>query len=150
MEWLLRMTEMLVVCSPGGHYAEARSLVAGLEDVDFKYVVHDLRSGCEGVTDRVIVAPHAERDPRALWQFLFAIYIVWKERPKVVLSTGALIAVTFGVAARMFGSKFVFVESPTRISSPSLSARICYKFADRFYVRYPGLLAIFPKAIFLH
>ena len=140
------MTDLLVVCSPGGHFFEARGLVTGMNDIDFKYVVHFPPAAPKNLDDCVIVAPHAERDLRVILQFIFALWCVWKEQPKVVLSTGALIAVTFGLAAKLFGSRFIFVESPTRVSTPSLSARICCRFADVTYVRDPQLLAKLRRA----
>ena len=139
------MTDMLVVCSPGGHFSEARNLVKGLSDIDYKFVIHLAPDLPPELVSRVIIAPHAERDLRIFLQFAFALMCIWKERPKIVLSTGALPAVTFGLAGKLFGAKFIFVESPTRVTSPSLSARICHLFADVLYVRHSALLKRLPR-----
>ena len=141
------VAELLIVCSPGGHFLEAQSLIEGMDYVDFKFVIHSPPQLLPEIFTRTIVAPHAERDIRIIKQMLFAFYCVWKERPKVVISTGALIGVTFGLAGKLFGARFIFVESPTRVTSPSLAGRICYKFADTFYVRYAALIHFFPNAI---
>lgn len=146
MQEIRPVSDVLVVCSPGGHFYEARELMTGMDDISYKYVVHQLPIIPDGLADRIIVAPHAERDIRILKQFVFAVRCIKKERPKIILSTGALIGVTFAVAAKLFHVKFVFVESRTRISKPSLTARIVYPLADRFYVRWPQLLAWFPQA----
>ena len=119
------MADLLVVCSPGGHFIEAKSLMAEISDVDFKYVIHLPPELPPELRSRIITAPHSERDIRVLKQMLFALYCVWKERPKVIVSTGALIGVTFGLAGKLFGAKFIFVESPTRVTCPSLSGRSC-------------------------
>ena len=141
------MADLLVVCSPGGHFVEARSLMSGLCDVDFKYVIHLPPELPPELLSLVITAPHAERDIRIFKQMFFALYCVWKERPKVIVSTGALIAVTFGLAGKLFGAKFIYVESPTRVTYPSLAGRICYFFADVMFVRHSSLMRFYPKAI---
>jgi len=138
---------MLVVCSPGGHFAEARNLMNGMDDISYKYVTHLLPEIPDGLADKIIIAPHAERDLRVFKQFLFAMRCIRKERPKVILSTGALIGATFALAAKLFHIKIVFIESATRITKPSLTARIVYPLADRFYVRWPQLLTWFPRAL---
>jgi beta-1,4-N-acetylglucosaminyltransferase len=144
------MADLLVVCSPGGHFSEARALIAGIEDIDYKFVIHLPPSGViPKMKQEVIVAPHAERDPRLLVQFAFALHCVWKERPIVILSTGASIAVTFGLAGKLFGARFIFVESPTRVTTPSLTARICHLFADALYVRHKALLKHLPRSKYL-
>lgn len=143
------MVKLLVVCSPGGHFLEAQSLLNGLNNVDYKYVLHNAPELSPNLLSKTIIAPHAERDIRIFKQLIFAFYCVWKERPKVILSTGALIAVTFGLAGKLFGAKLIYIESPTRVTTPSLSGRICYLFADSFYVRYISLMHFYPKAICL-
>jgi UDP-N-acetylglucosamine:LPS N-acetylglucosamine transferase len=141
------MTDVLVVCSPGGHFTEAISLMSDIRDVNFKYVLHLPPELSPELRSRIIIAPHAERDIRVLKQMFFALYCVWKERPKVIVSTGALIGVTFGLAGKLFGAKFIFIESLTRVTQPSLAGRICYKFVDTMYVRHESLIRFYPEAI---
>lgn len=143
------MTDVLVVCSPGGHFSEARDLMKDIGDVNYKYVLHLPPEKFPEFEKQVIVAPHAERDLRIVWQFIFALICVWRERPAVVLSTGALIAITFGLAGKIFGAKFIFVESETRVLTPSLSAKLCYKFADVTYVRHKALLKFLPSSLYI-
>lgn len=140
------MIDILVVCSPGGHFSEARELMDGLQGVDCKYVIHLAPAIPENMKNRIIIAPHAERDPRLFLQFIFAMRCLWHEKPKLMITTGAAIAVPFGLAAKLYRIPLVYIESPTRVSVPSLSARLCYHFADVFYVRHKTLLKYFPRA----
>ena len=141
--------DALVVCSPGGHFAEARELFGNMHNFKFKYVLHLPPNMPDEIKDKVIVTPHAERDLRLLLQLAHAFYLLIKYKPKIIVSTGAAIAVPFGLVAKILGKKFIFIESPTRINTPSLSARICYKFADIMYIRYKELQGFFPKACFI-
>ena len=63
-------------------------------------------------------------------------------RPKVIVTTGAGIAVPFAWLARIRGAKVVYVESLTRIDGPSLSYRLIRPFTSRVYVQWPEMASI--------
>ena len=141
------MLDLLIVSSPGGHLETAKFLTQGI-NFKFKYVIHDAKANkINGI--KVLHAPHSDRDIKILSQILYAIKIMILENPKIIISTGAGIAVSFFLIGKIFRKKLIFIESATRINELSLSGKICYLFADRFYVRYPGLLKKYPKAIFI-
>ena len=70
-------------------------------------------------------------------------------RPRVVLTTGAGVAVPFAWIARLRGARVVYVESFTRIDGPSLSLRLIAPVADRVYAQWPELNRAFPRARFI-
>ena len=51
--------------------------------------------------------------------------------------------------AKLFGKKLIYIESFAKISSPNLSGKLLYRFADQFYVQWETMLKIYPKAICL-
>ena len=67
-------------------------------------------------------------------------------RPRVVVSTGAGIAVPFSWVARMRGAHVVYIESLARIDKPSLSCRLLRPAADRIYVQWPELAESYDGA----
>lgn len=67
-------------------------------------------------------------------------------RPKVLLTTGAQVAVPFAWVARLRGIRVVYIESAARIDAPSLSGRLIAPFADRVYVQWRDLLGALPRA----
>jgi UDP-N-acetylglucosamine:LPS N-acetylglucosamine transferase len=67
-------------------------------------------------------------------------------RPKVVLTTGAAIAVPFSWVARVSGVSVVYVESVTRVYRPSLTARMVAPIASRLYVQWPDLVPSLRRA----
>lgn len=77
---------------------------------------------------------------------VLSVYIAIRERPDVVISTGAGVVVFFCVFAKLLGAKLIFIESVARVERPTLSARMLYPFADLFFVQWAGLLKSFPKA----
>jgi beta-1,4-N-acetylglucosaminyltransferase len=59
-------------------------------------------------------------------------------RPDVILSTGAGLAVPFFLIGKLLGIRLIYVESVTRTESISLSGRLVYPLADRFFVQWPA------------
>ena len=79
-----------------------------------------------------------------------ALRIFLKEKPDVVISTGALAAVPFCLIAKLvFRRKLIFIESFAKVSSPTITGRLLYRFADRFYVQWESMLQFYPKALYL-
>ena len=75
-----------------------------------------------------------------------SLLIVLRERPRLVLSTGADVAVPICILARLLGARLVFIETAGELR-PSLSGRLVYPFADLFIVQWPEKLAAFPRAV---
>lgn len=91
----------------------------------------------------------APRDIIALLRNISASFkVVNSERPDVIISTGASIAINFVLLSKLFGVKFIFIESISRSQDLSLSGKIVYFFADEFYVQWPELCEKYSKAIF--
>ncbi|GAB4470221.1 MAG: hypothetical protein OHK0037_28850 [Elainellaceae cyanobacterium] len=90
--------------------------------------------------------------PRDWKRFLInipkSLKILILERPDMVLSTGANIAVNFAFLSKLLGIRFLYVESISRSDELSLSGKFIYPIADEFYVQWQGLTEKYPKAIF--
>ena len=84
-----------------------------------------------------------------IYGLFLSLYWVLKERPDVVISTGAGITVFFCVFAKLLGAKLIFLESMAKVEKPTLTARMLYPFSDLFLVQWPGLLDYFPRAQYL-
>ena len=90
---------------------------------------------------------HSERD----LLFFINLYEAWKilrkERPTVLLSTGAGPIVPFALVGKLLGIPSIFVESAAQLTSPSLSGRIMYHLAERFFYQWKGLQEVYPKGV---
>lgn len=142
-----RRVDVLVCCSPGGHLNTAISLGPIFEGRSAIFCVHDIPKDTEYLDGyKVIVVPHADRDLRFIRQWCVAVRILVTYRPRVIISTGASIAVGFFLFGKMICScKCIFIESASRVSKPSLTGRLINVFSDRVYVRYPDLVKFFRK-----
>lgn len=77
---------------------------------------------------------------------LLAVRVARELRPRAIVTTGAGVAVPFCYVGRLFGARIVFIESLSRITEASLTARLVHPVADRFFVQWPGLKGRFRKA----
>lgn len=85
-----------------------------------------------------------------LWRFLRLMItagrIMLRERPKVVITTGALISFPFCLYAKLLGAKVVYLETFARVNDRSLTGKLVYPIADLFLVQWESLLELYPKA----
>jgi beta-1,4-N-acetylglucosaminyltransferase len=143
--------KLLLVCTSGGHFATMRSLKS-FWTLHPKVWVCDRKADTEilGRTEKVYWFPY--QGPRDLKALLYnlprAFTVLWRERPDVVISTGASIAINFCIAAKILGIRYVYIESISRSQSLSLSGHLVYWFCDEFYVQWPQLCAKYRKARF--
>ncbi|GJL78472.1 MAG: hypothetical protein NPINA01_14610 [Nitrospinaceae bacterium] len=77
-----------------------------------------------------------------------AFKILKREKPDLILTTGAGIAVPFVYTAKLFGIKTVYVESLTRVDDLSLTGKLIYPVVDHLLVQWPELAGKFKKASF--
>lgn len=65
-----------------------------------------------------------------------------------VVSTGPGIAIPPSLILRLMGRRVVFIETWSRFKTHSLTGRVMYKIAHRFYIQNEELLKLYPKAIY--
>lgn len=138
--------KICAVTSCGGHLTEILCLSDAFARYDHFYVVNDIIGVPASMKDRTYFITHAERDAKVLLNFWEAWSILRKERPDVVLSTGAGPAVPFAVVGRLFfGMRIVYVETIARVTRPSLTGRIMYYVAHDFFYQWEPLQMYFPN-----
>lgn len=78
-----------------------------------------------------------------------SLYIFFKERPNVVITTGVLAMIPMCLLTKVFRKKLIYIESFAKVSSPTETGKLLYRFADRFYVQWPQMKEIYPNAVYL-
>jgi UDP-N-acetylglucosamine:LPS N-acetylglucosamine transferase len=140
--------KVCIVSSCGGHLTEVRALRRAYEQHAHFYVLNDRVLLPADMQGRTYFIRHSERDLLVLLNLVEAWRILRRERPHVILSTGAGPVVPFALVGRLLGIPTVFVETVTRIARPSLTARIMYHLAARFVYQWPALGHYFPRGIY--
>ena len=78
-----------------------------------------------------------------------SLYIFITERPDAVVTTGVLATIPICLLAKLFGKKLIFIESFAKVTSPTETGKLLYRFADRFYVQWPQMKEFYPDAVYL-
>ena len=144
--------DLLLVCSAGGHLLQLRLLEPVWTDRSRVWVTHRREDVLSLLSAEEVVFAYGPttRSVRNLIRNLALAWItVRRLRPRVLLTTGAGVAVPFAWIARLHGSKVVYVESLTRIERPSLSCRLIAPVASRIYAQWPELAQAMPRARFV-
>jgi len=80
---------------------------------------------------------------------ILAFKILKKEKPDLIISSGAAVAVPFFYIGKIFGTKNVYIEVFDRVDSPTVTGKIVYPVTDVFIVQWEEMKKVFPKAIYL-
>lgn len=133
----------MAVSSGGGHFAELhRLLSADLESLVRVWVVNNRSVGNESLSFRFEYIVHAERNLLILYNVLEFLYLFWKYRPRILLSTGAGPCVTAALVAKIFRCQTIYVETVSSVKRLSMTGRIMLFLADTFFVQWSELLPI--------
>lgn len=141
-----RPAKICIVSSCGGHLAEIRALAQAYGTLPHIYVLNDWIELPAELIGRTNFIKHSERDPWFLWNLWELFRILRRERPDILLSSGAGPIVPAAIVGRFFfGCRVIYIETMTRMRVPSLTGRIMYRLAHRFVYQWPDLKRYFPK-----
>ena len=137
--------KLLIACNPGGHITEMLFLKEAFDGHEVVFLTY------ENLT--TVSFPYKiytiKRIDTSLFymlkSFLNIFVIIKKEKPKIILSTGAEIAIPVFIIGKLMGIKMVFIESWCRINTKSGSGRLIYFLADVFLVQWPNSAKLYGK-----
>lgn len=141
--------KVIIACSSGGHLTQALALSPWWRDHDqvwATFPLEDARSRLRGERGYNVHFPTNRNLPNLVRNFFLALRVLRRERPDVVFSTGAAIALPFFLLARWFGARTIFLEPVDRITSASLTGRLVYPFTDLFLVQWASMRRFYPDA----
>jgi beta-1,4-N-acetylglucosaminyltransferase len=141
--------DVLLVCSAGGHLLELHALESAWQKLSRAWVTFDKSDTRSLLAEETVYFAHGPTNrnvPNLLRNCVLSWRLVRRLRPRVIVTTGAGVAVPFAWVGRLFGAAVVYIESIARIDEPSLSCRLIAPVADRLYVQWPELLQALPRA----
>jgi len=136
-------TTILYVSSGGGHLTELQAIKPELVNCrEIQVMTH-----YDPSLDCTVIEGFALGKPLSIINsFLNSFKYLMKEKPDVIITTGAEIAIPLVVLGKtFFRCKVIFVESAAQINTASKTGKVCYWFSDRFYVQWPSTLKAYGK-----
>ncbi|MCQ5377694.1 MAG: UDP-N-acetylglucosamine transferase subunit ALG14 [Candidatus Methanomethylicia archaeon] len=152
--------KVLMILGSGGHTAQLIRLSDMLGRVfDYAYLI----SYDDKLSARKIKIPgevyfvHRARSHednllvtgfKILRLFVESLVAFLRIRPEAVVSAGPGIAVPISVICKIFGKRVIFIEDWSKVYQQSKTGRVMYHISDLFFVQWPELLRLYPKAIY--
>lgn len=129
--------KVLAVGSAGGHWTQLMRLLPALESYDTALV----STMDQGVGNRFYRVPDANQHEKlAMIKMMISVFLViLRERPHVVISTGAApgyMALRFG---RLFGARTIWVDSFANVDKLSMAGRLAGPHADLWLTQWEHL-----------
>jgi UDP-N-acetylglucosamine:LPS N-acetylglucosamine transferase len=141
---------VLLVGSSGGHLAQLLALRPWWGDRARAWVTFptpDARSQLLDERATWAYYPTTRNVPNLIRNLWLAFRLLRKEKPSVVISTGAGVAVPFFVLGWLRGVPTVYLEVYDRIDSPTLTGRLCRPFTRLFLVQWEEQKKFYPGAV---
>ncbi len=134
--------KVFAVASIGGHWVQLLRIAKALEK-EFDVVYMSTHEKCATMVEGRI---YYSMNDFSRWDFykmfpelLHSIYIICKEKPSVVITTGAAPGLMCLFAAKICGIRTIWIDSIANVEHISFSGRIASKFASRIYTQWPSL-----------
>jgi UDP-N-acetylglucosamine:LPS N-acetylglucosamine transferase len=140
---------VLLVSTQGGHLTHLLALRAWWQEHDRLWVcprASDVVDRLDGERVEFSYSPTTRNLPNLLRNTVLAVRLLRRERPAVLVSAGAGVAVPFFVGAWVLGIPTVFIEVYDRVDTPTMTGRLCGPFTTRRMVQWASQLDFYPDA----
>ena len=138
---MTRSLKVLAVSSGGGHWVELMRILPAFEGADIALLTVNAEYRSESNGRRFYAVNDATRWNKLAAALMAAriLLIVLRERPDVIVTTGAApgyFALRFG---KWFGARTIWVDSIANVEELSMSGHMARKFADLWLTQWPHL-----------
>ncbi len=142
--------KICLVGSSGGHLAHLYMLKPFWQDKERFWVTFDKEDARSLLKGEKMYSCHYPTN-RNLWNLIrntfVAIKVLRKEKPDLLISSGAAVAVPFFYLAKIMGKKLIYIEVFDRIDKPTLTGKLVYPIVDCFIVQWEEMKQVYPKAV---
>jgi UDP-N-acetylglucosamine--N-acetylmuramyl-(pentapeptide) pyrophosphoryl-undecaprenol N-acetylglucosamine transferase len=153
-----RRLRICLAASGGGHVRQLLDLQPAWARYDHFFITEDTALGQTlSASHRTYFVPHfawgqaklgapVRMIGRAIASLFRSARTILRERPDVVITTGAGAVIFVVLWARLFGARIVVIESFARVERPSLFGRLAAPLAHDLIVQSAHLAATYPRA----
>lgn len=133
--------KILAISSPGGHWIQLTRICADLEDkYDVVYAMPDsLFKPKKNQTIYSVVDVSADDKWKLIPCALQLLYIILRERPSAIISTGAAPGAIAILLGKLLRRRTIWVDSIANVKQISRAGRLVQKHADIFLTQWEHL-----------
>lgn len=141
--------KICLVGSSGGHLTHLYMLKPTWSKYDRIWVTFD-KEDAKSMLKNEKMYPCYYPTNRNLKNLIKNTFVAWKilvsEKPDIIISSGAAVAVPFFYLGKLMKKKLIYVEVFDRVDKPTLTGKLVYPIADVFIVQWEEQLKVYPKA----
>ena len=146
--------KLCFAASSGGHFEQISMLKPLMEKYDSFVVTEETAYKAVIKGQKMYYMHQVNRREKLmpLWMIvntMRSIRIMVSEKPDVVITTGVLAMIPLCLLTKLFHKKLIYIESFAKVSSPTQTGKLLYKYADQFYVQWESMKKFYPNAIYL-
>ncbi len=142
--------KVCLVGSSGGHLTHLYMLKPFWETKERFWVTFD-KEDARSILQGEKVYPCYYPTNRNLKNLIRNTYVAWKvlrkEKPDLLISSGAAVAVPFFYLAKLMEKKLIYIEVYDRIDKPTMTGKMVYPIVDCFIVQWEEQKKVYPKAV---
>ena len=149
--------KVLFISSTGGHFDELLQLKPLFKKYN-SYIITEKDKSNESLKeiygDKMYFLPYGTRAKLFTYIFKYfylclrTVYLYFKIRPKVIITTGTHTAGPMCIIGKIFGSKIIYIETIANTNKKTATGKLIYPIADLFIVQWEEMLKVYPKAIY--
>ena len=149
--------KVLFISSTGGHFDELLQLKPLFKKYN-SYIITEKDKSNESLKeiygDKMYFLPYGTRAKLFTYIFKYfylclrTVYLYFKIRPKVIITSGTHTAGPMCIIGKIFGSKIIYIETIANTNKKTATGKMIYPIADLFIVQWEEMLKLYPKAIY--
>lgn len=136
------------VTSSGGHLTHLMQLKEWWKDKERFWVTfdkEDSRSILNGERKYWCYFPTNRNIKNLIKNTFLSIKVLIKEKPDLIISTGAAPAIPFFYIGKLLGAKVVYIEVYDRIDKPTITGKIVHPISDLFILQWEEQKKFYSK-----
>jgi exopolysaccharide biosynthesis glucuronosyltransferase PssD len=133
---------ILAVASAGGHWVQLQRVFPAFKEHNVAFLTTDAGYRSEALPHRFYVVNDASSWSSRLKLAQMAVRIllvVVRERPSIVISTGAACGFFSVLFGKMIGARTIWIDSIANIDELSMAGRLARRYADLWLTQWPHL-----------
>lgn len=145
-----KTVKVCLVGSSGGHLTHLYMLKPFWKTKERFWVTfdkEDANSTLEGEKVYHCYYPTNRNLKNLVRNFFVAFKVLRKERPDLIVSSGAAVAVPFFYLGKLMRKKLIYIEVYDRIDKPTLTGKLVYPIVDCFIVQWEEQKKVYPKVV---
>jgi beta-1,4-N-acetylglucosaminyltransferase len=146
----MKKDKICLVSSSGGHLKEMLQLKRFYSKQDYYFVTLARMDGKSlAKNEKTYFVKCPARNPiKFIINIFQSLKILLKEKPTIIISTGADTALATCYLGKLLGKKIIYIESFCRPTKPSITGKMVYPIADLFIYQWKELAKYYPKGKF--